>query len=84
MYSIYVVANNVACNLSLTAIKTMADGKATMTRFSDQSTYVNVQACVRGQLAKYLSMINDLLGITMASTSGFVVVPPAVDVVTGV
>ena len=84
-YSVYVVAQAVARGgLSLLAVKTKSDGKSSITRFSDQSTYSDVMVSVDAGVRKWLKHIYRLLGTSVPDAGPLMrAVPPAVDVVTG-
>jgi len=84
LYSVYVVADEVAKSLGLLAQKTTSDGKSTATRFSPESTYLGTQRNIKRSLETALNKIRYYLGKSVDLTIPQLrSVKPAVDLVTG-
>lgn len=83
-YAAYVIAETCLSGLSLAALKSESDGKATQTRFSDASTFQSVGKNIRQKLQSVAALLNDAMGEAAYTAPVFVSsMPPAIDVVTG-
>lgn len=83
LFSIYAVADKVMESVGLRAYRTIADGKATLTRFSPESTYRDTKGSILDGLDKSRRKIAELLGITVSEVEFLTVVEPDIDLVTG-
>lgn len=83
--SAYVVAEACLPGLSLAAYKSESDGKANVTRFSAEATFLSVSNNIRTQISRLKSEIFVALGNTTlaAPIEPLIRVEPDVDVVTG-
>lgn len=82
--SAYVVAEACLPGLSLAAYKSESDGKANVTRFSAEATFLSVSNNIQTQISKLKSEIFIALGNTTLSTpiTPLTRIEPDVDVVT--
>jgi len=83
MFACYTVAAGLASSLSMFAPKTQSEGKALLTRFSGQNTYLTVQKNIWSILGQIKSDFSDLFGETVEDIPYVRVVEPATDLVTG-
>ena len=83
LFSIYTVADCVMGSIGLRAYKTMADGKATLTRFSAESSYQESRKHVQDMLRRYLSAIKEMLEVDIEDVPEITAVAPTIDPVTG-
>lgn len=84
LYAIYSVADAVLDTIGLAAFKTQADGKASLTRFSSESTFRNTRRDVLGALDKSRRKINELLGNSSLELEILKKAEPDIDPITGV
>ena len=83
-YATYVVADACCSGLSMFALKSDSDGKATQSRFSSEATFKDVVKNVQQRLASLTGALDQMLGgTTTYSIPGLTRVSPATDVVTG-
>lgn len=83
-YATYVVADACCSGLSMFALKSDSDGKATQSRFSSEATFKDVVKNVQQRLASLTGALDQMLGgTTTYSIPGLTKVSPATDVVTG-
>lgn len=83
-YATYVVADACCSGLSMFALKSDSDGKATQSRFSSEATFKDVAKNVQQRLASLTGALDQMLGGTTAyAIPGLTRVSPATDVVTG-
>ena len=83
-YATYVVADACCSGLSMFALKSDSDGKATQSRFSSEATFKDVVKNVQQRLASLTGALDQMLGgTTTYSIPGLTRVSPAMDVVTG-
>lgn len=83
-YATYVVADACCSGLSMFALKSDSDGKATQSRFSSEATFKDVVKNVQQRLASLTGALDQMLGgTTIYSIPGLTRVSPATDVVTG-
>ena len=83
-YATYVVADACCSGLSMFALKSDSDGKATQSRFSSEATFKDVVKNVQQRLASLTGALDQMLGGTTAyAIPGLTRVSPATDVVTG-
>lgn len=83
-YATYVVADACCSGLSMFALKSDSDGKATQSRFSSEATFKDVAKNVQQRLASLTGALDQMLGgTTTYSIPGLTRVSPATDVVTG-
>ena len=83
-YATYVVADACCSGLSMFALKSDSDGKATQSRFSSEATFKDVVKNVQQRLASLTGALDQMLGgTTIYSIPGWTKVSPATDVVTG-
>ena len=83
-YATYVVADACCSGLSMFALKSDSDGKATQSRFSSEATFKDVVKNVQQRLASLTGALDQMLGgATTYSIPGLTRVSPATDVVTG-
>ena len=82
-YATYIVADACCSGLSMFALKSDSDGKATQTRFSSEATFKDVVKNIRQKLASLTGALDTLVGNeTEYGVGGIVRVPPSIDVVT--
>ena len=82
-YATYVVADACCSGLSMFALKSDSDGKATQSRFSSEATFKDVVKNVQQRLASLTGALDQMLGGTTAyAIPGLTRVSPATDVVT--
>lgn len=82
-YATYVVAESCCVGLSMYALKSDSDGKASQSRFSAESTFKDVLVNVRSRLASIIGTLDELLsGTTTYSTYAITGITPSVDKVT--
>jgi hypothetical protein len=82
-YATYVVADACCSGLSMFALKSDSDGKATQSRFSSEATFKDVVKNVQQRLASLTGALDQMLGgTTTYSIPGLIRVSPATDVVT--
>ncbi len=84
MYATYIVADQLANSISMSAPKTQADGKSVLVRFSSEATFKAVQKAIKNTLGKLSVAIMELLSVTVATAPHLTVVAPDVDLITGV
>jgi len=84
LFATYAVADQLAGSISMSMPKTQADGKSVLTRFSSEATFKVVQTSIKNVLSQLLVEIKELLGIASTDISYLTVVPPDVDLITGV
>lgn len=83
-YATYVVADACCSGLSMFALKSDSDGKATQSRFSSEATFKDVVKNIQQRLASLTGALDQMLGGTTAyAIPGLTRVSPAADVVTG-
>ena len=83
-YATYVVADACCSGLSMFALKSDSDGKATQSRFASEATFKDVVKNVQQRLASLTGALDQMLGGTTAyAIPGLTRVSPATDVVTG-
>lgn len=83
-YATYVVADACCSGLSMFALKSDSDGKATQSRFSSEATFKDVVKNVQQRLASLTGALDQMLGGTTAyAIPGLIRVSPTTDVVTG-
>ena len=83
-YATYVVADACCSGLSMFALKSDSDGKATQSRFSSEATFKDVAKNIQQRLASLTGALDQMLGgTTTYSIPGLTRVSPATDVVTG-
>ena len=83
-YATYVVADACCSGLSMYALKSDSDGKATQSRFSSEATFKDVAKNIQQRLASLTGALDQMLGGTTAyAIPGLTRVSPATDVVTG-
>ena len=83
-YATYVVADACCSGLSMFALKSDSDGKATQSRFASEATFKDVAKNVQQRLASLTGALDQMLGGTTAyAIPGLTRVSPATDVVTG-
>ena len=83
-YATYVVADACCSGLSMFALKSDSDGKATQSRFSSEATFKDVVKNVQQRLASLTGALDQMLGgTTIYSIPGLTRISPATDVVTG-
>ncbi len=83
LFSTYSVALEVVVSLSMRAPKTVSDSKASLIRFSPESTYQLVIDEIKGRVADLKSKIENINETTVSTFALLKVVNPAVDPVTG-
>ncbi len=82
-YATYVVADACCSGLSMFALKSDSDGKATQSRFSSEATFKDVVKNIQQRLASLTGALDQMLGGTTAyAIPGLTRVSPATDVVT--
>ena len=82
-YATYVVADACCSGLSMFALKSDSDGKATQSRFSSEATFKDVAKNIQQRLASLTGALDQMLGgTTTYSIPGLIRVSPATDVVT--
>lgn len=82
-YATYVVADACCSGLSMFALKSDSDGKATQSRFSSEATFKDVVKNIQQRLASLIGTLDQMLGGTTAyAIPGLTRVSPATDVVT--
>lgn len=82
-YATYVVADACCSGLSMFALKSDSDGKATQSRFSSEATFKDVAKNIQQRLASLTGALDQMLGGTTAyAIPGLTRVSPATDVVT--
>lgn len=81
--AIYAVADYALTSVGLKAFKTQADGKATLTRFSPESTYQDTLRGIKERISYYTGKIYELFGETTTVIDPVAVVTPVEDLVTG-
>ncbi len=82
-YATYVVADACCSGLSMFALKSDSDGKATQSRFSSEATFKDVAKNIQQRLASLTGELDQMLGGTTAyAIPGLTRVSPATDVVT--
>ena len=82
-YATYVVADACCSGLSMFALKSDSDGKATQSRFASEATFKDVVKNVQQRLASLTGALDQMLGGTTAyAIPGLTRVSPATDVVT--
>lgn len=84
LFSIYTISDVVMESVGLSSYKTRSDGKATLTRFSPESTFKDARQGVIDGLNLAKLKIDELLGVSASTFETVRVVPPATDLVTGV
>ena len=83
-YATYVVADACCSGLSMFALKSDSDGKATQSRFSSEATFKDVAKNIQQRLASLTGALDQMLGgATAYAIPGLTRVSPATDVVTG-
>lgn len=83
-YATYVVADACCSGLSMFALKSDSDGKATQSRFASEATFKDVVKNIQQRLASLTRTLDQMLGGTTAyAIPGLTRVSPATDVVTG-
>ena len=83
-YATYVVADACCSGLSMFALKSDSDGKATQSRFSSEATFKDVAKNIQQRLASLTGALDQMLGGTTAyAIPGLTRVSPTTDVVTG-
>ena len=83
-YATYVVADACCSGLSMFALKSDSDGKATQSRFASEATFKDVAKNVQQRLASLTGALDQMLGGTTAyAIPGLTRVSPSTDVVTG-
>ena len=83
-YATYVVADACCSGLSMFALKSDSDGKATQSRFASEATFKDVVKNIQQRLASLTGALDQMLGGTTAyAIPGLTRVSPATDVVTG-
>lgn len=83
LYSIYCTAATVLTTVGLRGYKTITDGKSSLTRFSAEATFQDVQKAVYQNITTLLGTIADLLEDSEEAISYLSVVSPDVDLVLG-
>lgn len=82
-YAALIVAEACCTGLSMFALKSDSDGKASQSRFSGESTFRDVLANIRARLATVIGALDELINETTTYTvGGLYIVTPAVDKVT--
>ena len=82
-YATYVVADACCSGLSMFALKSDSDGKATQSRFASEATFKDVVKNIQQRLASLTGALDQMLGGTTAyAIPGLTRVSPATDVVT--
>ena len=82
-YATYVVADACCSGLSMFALKSDSDGKATQSRFASEATFKDVVKNIQQRLASLTGTLDQMLGGTVAyAIPGLTRVSPATDVVT--
>ncbi|MGW8181812.1 MAG: hypothetical protein ACWGQW_24040, partial [bacterium] len=81
-FAIYTVAALVVGTAPLLVPKTISDGKALLTRFSAESTFMTVQKEVIERKFDLKRKIQDLLGVTVTDKTYVRVVAPDTDIIT--
>ena len=61
-YATYVVAETCGSSISMFALKSESDGKATQTRFSSDATFQDVLKRIRERLATLSGLLDEMLG----------------------
>lgn len=80
----YLVAEACCSGLSMFALKSQSDGKASQTRFSAESAYKDIIGTIREKLASLTGLLEEMMSEDYAYVGDkFSVVKPAVDRVTG-
>ncbi len=82
MFSTYSVALEAAVSLSMKAPKTVSDSKASLVRFSPESTYLIVIEEIKGKLDDLKQKIENINVTTVTTLSYMAVASPDTDVVT--
>lgn len=82
MYCTYVVANEVAISLSMKAPKTITDSKAALSRFSPESTFLELQKKLAAMVASLKTRIEEINETSVSSIALMGVASPDTDVVT--
>jgi len=83
IFSTYAVAYEVVVSLSMRAPKTISDSKASLVRFSPESTYELVIEAIRAKLDDTKTKIESINESAVSSMSYMGVVSPSVDRITG-
>lgn len=83
LFSTYAVALEVVVSLSMRAPKSVSDSKASLVRFSPESTYELVIDAIRKKLDDLKGMIEGINATTVTTLPYLNVVNPATDPVTG-
>lgn len=82
-FATYVVAEVCCQSISMFALKSDSDGKASQSRFSSEATFKDVVKNIRIRLAGLTGELDILLGGTAVSTvPGLTAVTPSIDLVT--
>jgi hypothetical protein len=81
--AIYVIADAVLDSVGLRAYKAIADGKATLTRFSAESSYLETRRTVKENISQARTSIAALFDEAEDALEYFSVVSPDVDLVVG-
>lgn len=82
LYATYSVAYEVASSLSMSAPKSQSDGKRTLTRFSDQSTFMQTAGNIASKLGSLRNALNTLGATEVIAKDYLVAIKPAFNVVT--
>lgn len=83
LYSIYMVSDVVIESIGLRSYKIRSEGKASLTRFSPESTFKGVRQGIIDGLNIAKLQITELLGETATTFETIRVVTPSIDLVTG-
>jgi len=83
LFCTYTIALEAIGSLSIKAAKTISDSKATLTRFSPESTYKDVIERITDALRDIKSRIENIVDTDVDSITMSRVLKPTIDVVTG-
>ncbi len=83
MFSTYTVADCIAGNLPMIGVKTKSDGKSVATRHSPESVYLHTIATIKEELNKYITLIKELLEVTVDEIDLMTTAAPVIDPITG-
>ena len=81
-YATYVVADACCSGLSMFALKSDSDGKASQTRFSSEATFKDVVRNIRERIASLTGELDSLLGGASYEVPSITRITPSVDRVT--
>jgi len=84
MFATYTVSMEVATSLSMKAPKSIADGKASLVRFSPEATFQDVIEAITKKLDEVRYRIENINASAITAMPFMTTVKPAVDPVTGV